>query len=124
MDFPSIIRQNKAICQLFITHICDIRSASTVQDGLYFLQIMKWGVLQYCFIRPMYASIYLYFGYENLLPLLRTTLAAIILNYVGLYCTDSWSPGWGHIYVSKCYLHSHPVNSMCAEQQIDYFRRV
>ena len=23
------------------------------QDGLYFLQIMKWGVLQYCVIRPL-----------------------------------------------------------------------
>lgn len=29
----------------------------------------------------------------------RTTLAAVILDYVGLYCEDSWSPGWGHIYV-------------------------
>ena len=28
-----------------------------------------------------------------------TTLASVILDYVGLYCEDSWSPGWGHIYV-------------------------
>jgi len=49
------------------------------RDGLLFLQIMKWGVLQYCVIRP------------------TTTLAAVILNYMGLYCEDSWSPGWGHV---------------------------
>ncbi|KAL5504777.1 hypothetical protein ACEPAH_7440 [Sanghuangporus vaninii] len=50
-------------------------------DGLYFLQMMKWGILQYCVIRPL------------------TTLVAIILDYVGLYCEDSWSPGWGHVYI-------------------------
>lgn len=26
-------------------------------------------------------------------------MAAVILDYSGLYCEDSWSPGWGHIYV-------------------------
>jgi len=52
-------------------------------DGLYFLQMMKWGVLQYCVIRPL------------------TTLAAVILDYLGLYCEESWSPGWGHIYVCR-----------------------
>ncbi|KAI0832132.1 DUF300-domain-containing protein [Trametes gibbosa] len=51
-------------------------------DGLHFLQLMKWGVLQYCVIRP------------------TTTLAAVILDYAGLYCEDSWSPGWGHIYIT------------------------
>ncbi|KAG7090729.1 hypothetical protein E1B28_009820 [Marasmius oreades] len=50
-------------------------------DGLYFLQAMKWGVLQYCVLRPL------------------TTLAAVILDYIGLYCESSWSPGWGHIYL-------------------------
>ncbi|KAL0576386.1 hypothetical protein V5O48_005607 [Marasmius crinis-equi] len=50
-------------------------------DGLYFLQAMKWGVLQYCVLRP------------------ATTLAAIVLDYIGLYCETSWSPGWGHIYL-------------------------
>ncbi|KAF9263113.1 DUF300-domain-containing protein, partial [Marasmius fiardii PR-910] len=50
-------------------------------DGLYFLQYMKWGVLQYCVLRPL------------------TTFAAVILDYIGLYCEDSWSPGWGHIYL-------------------------
>ncbi len=29
-----------------------------------------------------------------------STLAAVILNYAGLYCEDSWGVGWGHIYVS------------------------
>ncbi|KAH9846988.1 DUF300-domain-containing protein [Lenzites betulinus] len=52
------------------------------EDGLHFLQLMKWGVLQYCVIRP------------------TTTLAAVILDYAGLYCEDSWSPGWGHIYIT------------------------
>jgi len=42
---------------------------------------MKWGVLQYCVIRP------------------TTTLAAVILDYAGLYCEDSWGLGWGHVYV-------------------------
>ncbi|TFK88433.1 DUF300-domain-containing protein [Polyporus arcularius HHB13444] len=51
------------------------------EDGLYFLQLMKWGVLQYCVVRP------------------GTTLAAVILDYAGLYCEDSWGLGWGHIYI-------------------------
>ena len=29
----------------------------------------------------------------------RSTLAAVILDYIGLYCEDSWSPAWGHVYV-------------------------
>ena len=33
-----------------------------------------------------------------LLTSFSTTLASVILYYVGLYCEDSWSPGWGHIY--------------------------
>ena len=28
-----------------------------------------------------------------------TTLVAVILNHIGLYCEQSWSPGWGHIWV-------------------------
>ncbi|KAJ3517263.1 hypothetical protein NLJ89_g614 [Agrocybe chaxingu] len=51
------------------------------KDGLYFLQLMKWGVLQYCVIRP------------------TSTLAAVILDYVGLYCESSWGFGWGHVYI-------------------------
>lgn len=29
----------------------------------------------------------------------RTTLIAVGLNYVGLYCEKSLSPAWGHVYV-------------------------
>ncbi|KZS88908.1 DUF300-domain-containing protein [Sistotremastrum niveocremeum HHB9708] len=51
-------------------------------DGLYFLQLMKWGVLQYCLLRPL------------------TTVIAVTLNTMGLYCDDSWSPAWGHLYIT------------------------
>lgn len=50
-------------------------------DGLYFLQLMKWGILQYCVIRPL------------------TTLAAVVLDYMGLYCEHSWYPAWGHLHI-------------------------
>jgi hypothetical protein len=30
----------------------------------------------------------------------RTTLAAVALDYLGLYCEASYSPAWGHVYVS------------------------
>ncbi|KAF9501795.1 DUF300-domain-containing protein [Pleurotus eryngii] len=50
-------------------------------DGLLFLQLQKWGVLQYCVLRPL------------------TTLVAVVLDYMGLYCESSWSLGWGHIYI-------------------------
>lgn len=69
-------------------------------DGLHFLQLMKWGVLQYCVIRPTFVSSLHFLRVSLTSRALRTTLAAVILNYVGLYCEDSWSPGWGHIYVS------------------------
>lgn len=42
---------------------------------------MKWGVLQYCVIRPI------------------TTLAAVILDYAGYYCEASWSPIYAHIWI-------------------------
>ncbi|TFK23673.1 DUF300-domain-containing protein [Coprinopsis marcescibilis] len=54
---------------------------SKPQDGLYFLQLMKWAILQYCVIRPI------------------ATLVAVILDYRGLYCESSWSPRWGHIWI-------------------------
>lgn len=41
-------------------------------DGMYFLQFMKWTVLQYIVVRPV------------------CTLAAVVLNYLGLYCEESW----------------------------------
>ncbi|KAH9888780.1 organic solute transporter Ostalpha-domain-containing protein [Cubamyces lactineus] len=68
------------------------------EDGLYFLQLMKWGVLQYCVVRP------------------TTTLAAVILDYVGLYCEDSWSPGWGHIYITLVVSLSVSVAMYCLIQ--------
>ncbi|THH16253.1 hypothetical protein EW146_g4362 [Bondarzewia mesenterica] len=63
--------------------LTEVKPPGFCQDGMHFLQLMKWAVLQYCVIRP------------------TTTFAAIILNYVGLYCEQSWSPAWGHIYVSE-----------------------
>ncbi|PIL25191.1 transporter [Ganoderma sinense ZZ0214-1] len=68
------------------------------EDGLYFLQLMKWGVLQYCVVRP------------------GTTLAAVILDYVGLYCEDSWSLGWGHIYITLVVSVSVSVAMYCLIQ--------
>ncbi|KAG6920013.1 hypothetical protein DXG01_010081 [Tephrocybe rancida] len=68
------------------------------QDGLYFLQLAKWGVLQYCVIRP------------------TTTLAAVILDYKGLYCEDSWGLGWGHIYITIIVSISVTVAMYCLIQ--------
>ena len=51
------------------------------KDGLYFLQLMKWGVLQYCVIRPV------------------TALASVILDYAGYYCESSWSPVYAHVWI-------------------------
>ncbi|KAI0312894.1 organic solute transporter Ostalpha-domain-containing protein, partial [Amylostereum chailletii] len=67
-------------------------------DGLYFLQYMKWAVLQYCVVRPV------------------TTLAAIVLNYIGLYCEESWSPGWGHIWITGIISISVSVAMYCLVQ--------
>ncbi|KAG8816887.1 hypothetical protein FRC19_011742 [Serendipita sp. 401] len=50
-------------------------------DGLYFLQTMKWAILQYCWVRPL------------------TTLTAIILNWMGIYCEQSWSPRFGSVWI-------------------------
>lgn len=68
------------------------------QDGLFFLQLMKWGVLQYCVVRP------------------TTTLAAVILNHVGLYCEQSWSPVWGHIWISTIISISVTIAMYCLFQ--------
>ncbi|KAF7321521.1 hypothetical protein MKEN_00673000 [Mycena kentingensis (nom. inval.)] len=67
-------------------------------DGLYFLQIMKWGVLQYCAVRPL------------------TTLAAVILNYVGWYCEGSFSPKWGYIYILAVVSASVSIAMYCLIQ--------
>lgn len=50
-------------------------------DGLYFLQLMKWAILQYCWVRPL------------------TTFAAIIMNMIGIYCEASWSPRFGSVWI-------------------------
>ncbi|KAM6501988.1 Organic solute transporter Ostalpha domain containing protein [Amanita muscaria] len=68
------------------------------QDGLYFLQLMKYGILQYGVIRPV------------------TTLIAVILDYVGLYCESSWSPHWGHIYISTIVSLSVTIAMYCLVQ--------
>jgi len=68
------------------------------EDGLYFLQLMKWGVLQYVVIRP------------------TTTLVAVILNYVGLYCEDSWQLRWGHIYITVIVSISVTIAMFCLLQ--------
>jgi len=68
------------------------------QDGLFFLQLMKWGVLQYCVVRP------------------TTTFVAVILNHIGLYCEKSWSPAWGHIYISTIISISVTIAMYCLLQ--------
>jgi len=68
------------------------------QDGLFFLQLMKWGILQYCFLRP------------------TTSIAAVVLDLMGLYCVDSWSPGWGHIYITVIQSVSVTVAMYCLIQ--------
>lgn len=67
-------------------------------DGLYFLQLMKWGVLQYCVIRP------------------TTTLIAVILDYAGLFCEESWGLGWGHIYITTIVSISVTIAMYCLIQ--------
>ncbi|KAG8712323.1 hypothetical protein FRC09_019996 [Ceratobasidium sp. 395] len=43
------------------------------RDGLSYLQYMRWGILQYCIVRP------------------GSALAAVILNQFNLYCESSWN---------------------------------
>jgi len=94
------------------------------KDGLYFLQLMKWGVLQYCVIRPRLARVH----QENvhnpyLLRIHSGTLVrhehvsqcrnvtesvpqiSVITEAAGLYCENSWSPTWAHVYVCGLLLH-------------------
>jgi len=71
---------------------------SKPSDGAYFLQLMKWGVLQYCVIRP------------------TTTLAAVVLNYAGLYCDVSWAPQWGHVWIVSIVSLSVTIAMYCLLQ--------
>ncbi|KAI0053265.1 DUF300-domain-containing protein [Auriscalpium vulgare] len=68
------------------------------QDGLYFLQLMKYGVLQYCVVRPV------------------TTFFAVVLNYIGWYCETSWSPAWGHIWITGLISISVTIGMYCLLQ--------
>ncbi|KAF7362162.1 hypothetical protein MVEN_00562300 [Mycena venus] len=67
-------------------------------DGLYFLQMMKWGVLQYCVIRP------------------TTTLAAVVLNYIGWYCDGSFNPQFGYVYITVIVSISVSIAMYCLIQ--------
>lgn len=50
--------------------------------GLYFLQLIKWCILQYVVLRPL------------------CTFLAVITLALGVYCVDSYSPVFSHIYLS------------------------
>ncbi|KAJ6497755.1 organic solute transporter Ostalpha-domain-containing protein [Mycena sanguinolenta] len=67
-------------------------------DGLYFLQMMKWGVLQYCVVRPC------------------TTLAAVSLNYIGWYCDGSFNPRFGYVYITVIVSISVSIAMYCLIQ--------
>ena len=60
-----------------------------IQDGLYFLQLMKWAIIQYCWVRPL------------------TTFAAVIMNWIGIYCEQSWSPRFGSVWVREADIKSN-----------------
>ncbi|CAE6493155.1 unnamed protein product [Rhizoctonia solani] len=68
------------------------------RDGLSYLHWMKWGVWQYCIIRP------------------GSTLAAVVLQQLGLYCEPSWSWRWGHVYVVTIASVSVTVAMYCLAQ--------
>jgi len=55
-------------------------------------------------------------------PKRRTTLIAIVLNYLGLYCASSWSPRWGYIYVCHLISNSACSNIFSALPNCVYFR--
>jgi len=105
MDVPPWTGQVETTGRVrFIFFFVLMANAVCRQDGLFFLQLMKWGVLQYCFFRPTCVISYscLSFSFIDNFDA-RTTLAAVILNHVGLYCEQSWSPAWGHIYVRDAF---------------------
>ncbi|KAH7329836.1 organic solute transporter Ostalpha-domain-containing protein [Rhizoctonia solani] len=68
------------------------------KDGLSYLHWMKWGVLQYCIVRP------------------GSTLAAVILQQFNLYCESSWNWRWGHVYVVTIVSVSVTVAMYCLIQ--------
>ncbi|KZT33422.1 DUF300-domain-containing protein [Sistotremastrum suecicum HHB10207 ss-3] len=96
---PSTAEQNDIFRSMKIKDwVFPFGRVSWKPDGLYFLQLMKWGVLQYCLLRPL------------------TTVIAVTLNTMGLYCDDSWSPAWGHLYITIIVSLSVTVAMYCLIQ--------
>lgn len=79
---------------------------------------MKWGVLQYCVIRPRSVPLpttslsqprwFRSFSSGAIVStpcqwlrsfLLHPSQMSVIMEAAGLYCEDSWSPVWAHIWV-------------------------
>jgi hypothetical protein len=54
MVVPARLSQVETRGESIVPHIHRVLESDVIQDGLYFLQVMKWGVLQYCVIRPLY----------------------------------------------------------------------
>jgi hypothetical protein len=102
--FPlgGLVRWKPQVGMRIITFFVPMTNAVCRQDGLFFLQLMKWGVLQYCVVRPTCVISFIFHSFTDNFDA-RTTLAAVILNHVGLYCEQSWSPAWGHIYVRDAF---------------------
>ena len=67
-------------------------------SGLHFLWLMKICILQYAIVRPV------------------CTLAAVGLQYFGLYCLESWEPVFGHIWISVTISISVTVAMYCVIQ--------
>ncbi|KAF8608082.1 DUF300-domain-containing protein [Ceratobasidium sp. AG-I] len=68
------------------------------KDGLAYLQYMRYGVLQYCIVRP------------------GTTLAAVILQSNNLYCETSWNPKWAHVWIVSVVSISVTIAMYCLLQ--------
>ncbi|QRV97981.1 Organic solute transporter Ostalpha [Ceratobasidium sp. AG-Ba] len=68
------------------------------RDGLRYLQWMRWGILQYCIVRP------------------GSALAAVILQQFNLYCEASWGIRWGHVWIVVAVSISVTVAMYCLIQ--------
>ncbi|KAJ1305898.1 hypothetical protein OPQ81_010618 [Rhizoctonia solani] len=80
----------------WIFPLCLVRARP--KDGLSYLHWMRWGVLQYCIVRP------------------GTTLAAVVLQQLNLYCESSWNWRWGQVYVVTIVSVSVTVAMYCLIQ--------
>ncbi|PWN48143.1 DUF300-domain-containing protein, partial [Violaceomyces palustris] len=67
-------------------------------SGHHFLLLMKVSILQYAILRPL------------------CTFISVGLEYFGLYCLKSWSPSFGHIYMSLTITISVTVAMYCIIQ--------